>query len=239
MATPISGKAAEVASQWVRWGDLDYVAARLLLLNGLLVQGAASANTAIEKFLKAAVSYSGLAIPHSHDVEKIYTKMRSSQSTDLELNGSFLRLLCKAYKLRYPDQLEKDFNIALNQARLLAQLDRSVLEITQRFRFTRNGKIIPTVLEQAAATQDSRYLHGNVAVDPSKTAQLFADPSHSYDLRNVNGQVLEVYYQSHSQQDDLVFDLQGFFPKSDRDFELAYRPIVDGSKPEREVIKDV
>lgn len=136
----------------------------------------------------------------------------------------------KAYKLRYPDELGEGFNIALNQARLLAQLDRSVLEVTKRFAFARNGQLLPTIFEQATATQDQRYLHRNVALDPSQTTQLFTSPSHSYDLRNIKGQILEAVYQSHSQNDDLIFDMEGLFQKSDKEFVVAYQPIVEGSK---------
>ena len=47
------GGQAETTLRWIRWADADYLGARLLLLQGLLVQGAALANTALEKYLKA------------------------------------------------------------------------------------------------------------------------------------------------------------------------------------------
>jgi hypothetical protein len=39
-------------ANWLRWADDDHIAARQLLLDYLLVQGAALANTAIEKYFK-------------------------------------------------------------------------------------------------------------------------------------------------------------------------------------------
>jgi HEPN domain-containing protein len=95
---------------WIRWADADYLSARLLLLQGLLVQGAALANTAIEKYLKAVFCHAQVKIPHGHAIDALYAKVKAIGPTNLDLNESFLRLLRKAYKLRYPDDLNKVFS---------------------------------------------------------------------------------------------------------------------------------
>lgn len=56
MQSQQAGKGAVNVLQWVTWADQDYVAARALLLSGLLVQGSAFSNTAIEKYFKGYVS---------------------------------------------------------------------------------------------------------------------------------------------------------------------------------------
>lgn len=38
--------------RWLEWAGNDYIAARLLFLNNLLVQGSGLSNTTIEKYLK-------------------------------------------------------------------------------------------------------------------------------------------------------------------------------------------
>src|ERR1700690_1905024 len=48
-----SGEPIVQIFHWLKWADSDYLAARILLLGRLVVNGAALANTAIEKYLKA------------------------------------------------------------------------------------------------------------------------------------------------------------------------------------------
>jgi hypothetical protein len=52
-AKVLAGPDVLTVLSWLSWGDYDYVAARRLLLDNLLVQGTALANTCLEKYLKA------------------------------------------------------------------------------------------------------------------------------------------------------------------------------------------
>jgi HEPN domain-containing protein len=149
MDETIRGKQADQTLMWIRWVDADYLGARLLLVEGLLIQGTVLANTAIEKYLKAICSYANIAIPGSHDVATLYANIKHKTPTNLDLIPGFLRLLRKAYRLRYPDDPNEGFNIVLNQAKILCQLDRSVFELVKRFVMSVHGKTIPTVLEEA------------------------------------------------------------------------------------------
>jgi HEPN domain-containing protein len=220
----------ETTLRWIRWADADYLGARILLLQGLLIQGAALANTALEKYLKAVCFYSGMKIPHGHAVDVLYGKVTGHAPTNLALNESYLRLLRKAYKLRYPEELNDGYSIALNQAKLLSQLDRSVLEITKRFEAElTDGKTIPMVLEEARMRKHEAFLAKNVALDPAQSALLFSNPSHSIDIRNHKGNLYQVVYQSLYIKDDLVFEVEGFVPQNDLQFTVAFPPIVPGT----------
>ncbi|MBV9885621.1 MAG: HEPN domain-containing protein, partial [Acidobacteria bacterium] len=118
-----TGAEAKQMMQWLWWAGSDYRAARWLLRGGLLLQGAAFANTAIEKYLKTSFVYLGARIPHNHNVTVLFQTLKAQTQTNIAINGSFLRLLEKSYKLRYPD-VEEGYNLALNQCRLLVELDR-------------------------------------------------------------------------------------------------------------------
>lgn len=50
--TVLIGIENDSVANWLRWADNDYIAARQLLLDNLLVQGAALADTAIEKYFE-------------------------------------------------------------------------------------------------------------------------------------------------------------------------------------------
>ena len=213
---------------WLRWADTDYRSARLLLLQGLLVQGAAFCNTAIEKYLKSLFAHRGQPIPHSHQVAKLYALIKKQTGSDLDLNESYLRLLEKAYKLRYPDDATDGFNIALNQVRLLADLDRTVKKIIERFKVvTTDGTKIRLILEHATQDKDAAILTNNVALDPSLGSGLFSSQSHSYDFRSHRGRTYETNYVSTAVSDGPDYEVEGFSVVGDAQFKAAYVPMLD------------
>jgi len=223
-----SSQSARETLLWLKWADSDYQSARILLLQGLLVQGAAFSNTAVEKYLKSLFAHRNLSIPRSHEVAKLYQLVKNQTGSDLDLNESYLGLLEKAYKLRYPDDAADGFNIALNQVRLLVELDRTVKKIIERFhivRTDRNEKIM-LILERAMQAKDVSVLTNNVALDPSLGSQLFASPSHSYDFRRHKGQIYETNYVTEKVSDGPDYAMEGFAVVSDTQFNVAYPPIL-------------
>ncbi len=213
---------------WLKWADSDYQSARLLLLQGLLVQGAAFSNTAVEKYLKSLFAHRDLSIPHSHKVAELYQRVKNETGSDLDLNESYLRLLQKAYKLRYPDDATDGFNIALNQVRLLVELDRTVKKIIERFHIVqtdRNEEIL-LILKRAMRDNDASVLTNNVALDPSRGTHLFSGPSHSYDFRRHRGQIYETNYVTEKVSDGPDYEMEGFAVVGENQFKVAYLPIL-------------
>jgi len=128
-----SGAVGLQAVHLVGWADDDYVCARKLLLDGFLIQGAVLSNTAIEKYLKAVVRVRGLKFKRTHDVVQLYEQLKGNGFAPL--HEGYLRILRKTYKMRYPDDLEPNFNVGLCQSQMLAELDASVFAIRSGFRF--------------------------------------------------------------------------------------------------------
>jgi len=223
-----SGKDVEKTLKWLRWGDADYRAARLTLRAGLLVQGAALSDTAIEKYLKSLFSHLGVQIPRSHRVSELYKRIKKETASDLTVNESYLRLLEKAYTLRYPDEVVEGFNLALNQARLLAELDRTIKKITERFEIVRQDtkQKIPQVLERAVEEKDEGILTDNVAANPALTSALFSGPSRSYDVRMHKGNLFEAGYTTATVKDGPEYEVEGFTVVTDRQYQVAYHPIL-------------
>ena len=214
---------------WLRWAETDYLGARILLLTDLLAQGSALANTAIEKFLKAFFSYSGLPVPRGHDVEKLYLDLKAKvPGCKIDLNVEFLNFVTKAYTLRYPDDLEEGFNIVINQAKVLAQLDRTVQEIGNHLKLELRGKTQRMVLDPSRENNDTRYFDRNVAADPSKVSSLFAGKSECCEIRVHRQMIIEAFYESDNIPDDLVFNRPGLNiePQNPKSFRMAYyKPI--------------
>lgn len=104
-------------------GHQDYLAARLLLINGLLPQGSVLAATAVEKHLKCIASIKGNRC--KGHLEMNLTNLIENQFPTLykDLNIDFIKFLRKSYKLRYHDDKTDRFSIVINQYRTLAELD--------------------------------------------------------------------------------------------------------------------
>jgi HEPN domain-containing protein len=209
---PQTGQAAIKTLQWLSWADQDYVAARALLLSGLLVQGCGFSATALEKYLKAILTVRGTKIPRIHDVVKLY-KQAKSVGRISPLNEGYLRTLVKAYDLRYPDDLEEGFNISLAQTQLLAELDASVHAIRKPFGFRKaDGRPVETKLDLLLKTGDSRVTDRNTAFTRFDRATLFAGDSDCYELRVLaGGEIMEANYRAQV-PDNGNFEVEGLKP---------------------------
>jgi HEPN domain-containing protein len=213
---------------WIGWADQDYIAARILLLRGLVGQGAAVANTAIEKYLKGLCALSGIQYGGvDHDVCRL-SGLLYRHGVALDLNAKFLRFLNKSYKLRYPDDLGPGFNIALNSTATLVEMDFTVDKIRRGFVFQKNGQPVGTKLEGIKKTHSTELLTNNCAITGTTKEQLFAQPSWAYDLRVLDDRtILEGSYAVEKLSDDDNFERSGLTPVSGSDgrsFKFAWLP---------------
>src|SRR6267142_298370 len=215
-----SGEPIVRTFHWMKWADSDYLAARYLLLGSMVIQGCILANTAIEKYLKALYAHLELPIPRSHAVQALYCEVTASRKSTVALNNAFLNVLQKAYGLRYPDELPDDFNIALNQMKLLAELDRTVFAITNCFAFGEGTTEF--VLTRAAKVRDQRYVARNVVLNPEETSDFFASDSQSFEFRIHKPLIINVEYLSPGVADDGLFQEEGAVLTSDENIKFAF-----------------
>ena len=119
---------------WIDSADNDYIAARVLINNGLLIQGATLSCTAIEKYLKMVHRIRNWDMGLRGDPHNLLDWYRSAKKKglDLKLNEDYLTSLIKIYRLRYPNKIEADYNFSINQAKLLVALDDSVYAVRHR-----------------------------------------------------------------------------------------------------------
>jgi len=199
---------------WLGSADEDYLAARLLLLNGYLKQGTIFSNTAIEKYLKTIIFAFGDVIPKEHDTLKLYGIV-SAKAPELKvINVGFLLLLSKAYHVRYTDQLPIGYNIHLDQIKLLAELDRTVFILRKDFKFQTKGqtgdKKIITRLDVEAEENNPVFLDKNIAFGDYDPIQLFKEKTTwlsllVYEAHNI----IEGMGDNEGTLDDGKFDIVG------------------------------
>ena len=201
------------AVQWLAWADEDYLAARALLLRAFVLQGTMLANTSIEKYIKTALVARGVAFRNTHDVAALYESLKSS-GTVAAVSASFLKILGKAYKMRYPDDLPAGFNIALAQVKVLAEMDATVHALRKGFAFQgTDGHTVTTKLDAWLADNNATLTERNAAFGSCTRADVFASPTHFYELRVLdNGNILEAKYEAGPIPDDGIFDTEGIKP---------------------------
>jgi len=219
--------------RWLAWADEDYVAARTLLLDGLVVQGAALANTAVEKYLKGVCELSNISFRGlGHDVSRL-NDLLNGHGVTLGLNADFLEFLHKAYQLRYPDDLAPGFNMALNSAATLVETDLTVQRIRKGFTIKQNGKVVQTRFDMLLREGAAALVAKNCAMDSDARARLFSEPSWSYEIRVLENEVvLQARYQTEALREINHFRCSGLAPTNEAESKRVdfTWPPTDGGK---------
>lgn len=214
----------------------DYIAARMLLINGLLSQGCVLATTSIEKYFKGMIAILGEPTPRHHDisVKRYRNTIKSNYSKIYNMiNFEFIDLLSKSYKLRYIDEVKEDYNLVIIRNKTLAELDYIVIEIEKSFSIT--DPSIPVGKSRyedekgnknPLLWKDNYYLAGN------GKKQFIEKRDIVYEIRKLsNGSVMQMTYQTDAIIDDGKFLYEALKPKSDdlknKDFILCFKSLYE------------
>lgn len=208
----------------------DYVAARVLLISGLLQQGAILGSTSIEKACKAILAFHGnksrghLKKAHWNGVKNFDKNLWT------QLNQDFLELNRKAYSLRYTDDLPIDFNIVIAQREYLAELDHTVISLVQGFNHQKEGTEQGTKFTKLVASRDARLLVDNhVLSGTPKNEFIYCVPQQIFELRYVPSLgPIEITYSSIRPAKQPLFTRPGsIFHREGKThhFELSHYPI--------------
>lgn len=208
----------------------DYVAARVLLLSGLLQQGAILGSTSIEKACKAILAFHNNE-SHGHLKKAHWNAVKSfDKNLWALLRQDFLELNKKAYSLRYTDVLSIDFNIVIAQREYLAELDYTIISLIQGFGFKHDEFSQGTKLTQLLKSTDLRLITDNhVLTNKSKSEFIYSLPQQIYELRYVPlvGPV-EVTYSSIRPAKQALFTRPGNVFRAEgktHHYELSHYPI--------------
>ena len=212
----------------------DYVAARVLLLSGLLQQGAILGSTSIEKACKATLAFHGNK-SRGHLKKAHWNAVKNfDKNLWAQLRQDFLELNRKAYLLRYTDDLPVDFNIVIAQREYLAELDHTIISLIQGFGFQGDVSGQGTKFTQLLASGDSRLLADNhVLSHKPKSEFIYSLPQQIYELRYVPlfGPV-EVSYSSIKPAKQASFTRPGNVFRVEGNthhYELSHYPIPPGN----------
>lgn len=212
----------------------DYVAARVLLISGLLQQGAILGSTSIEKACKAILAFHGNE-SRGHLKKAHWNAVKNfDKSLWVQLKQDFLELNRKAYLLRYTDDLPVNFNIVIAQREYLAELDHTVISLVRGFGFQNEASSQGTKFTQLLASGDSRLLADNhVLSHKNKNEFIYSIPQQIYEMRYVPmlGPV-EVSYYSIKPAKQASFTRPGNVFRGEgatHHYELSHYPIPPGN----------
>lgn len=212
----------------------DYIAARLLLINGLLSQGCILANTAIEKYFKGMIAILGEKIPRHHDISvKRYQNTIKSNYRIIHkiINYEFIQFLAKTYKLRYLDEVEENFNLTIIKNKTLAELDYIVKNIEERFKITSTTKPDGKKMYEDYKDNKNPYLYmNNYYLIKQDKKQFIEQRGIVYEIRKFsNGSVMQMTYYTDEIIDDGKFIYEALKPKSEdpenRDFTFCFKSL--------------
>lgn len=232
-STRLSTQQANLAMSFFGTAYEDYIAARQLLVNNLLIQGCILANTSIEKYFKGMKAILNEPIPRHHDitVKKFKNTLQNkfSQIHDL-INFEFIELLSKSYKLRYHDEVETGFNITIIRTKTLAELDGFVEQIENRFRFT-NKKLGETQSKYSFHKESKNPLlwQHNYSLNNFDKKDFIEKRDFVYEFRKVHEyNTLEFNYWTDEILNDGKFIYEAIKPNSEpsgTSFKLCFLPL--------------
>lgn len=162
----------------------DYLAARLLLRNGLLPQGAALAATAVEKHLKAVLALNNISTKKHLGCSGLLTLVRKHHP-DLAttLNRDFIKFLDRAFRLRYAPVDGAGFNMVLSQHRILVELDKTMVEIDSGFKVQGVDPLDATPLREAVRSRKQLLFEDNVPLGGVSLQTLSARKNKMHEIR--------------------------------------------------------
>lgn len=176
----------------------DYRAARLLLRQGLIAQGATIAATAVEKELRAVLALKGVFTKKMHLCPRLLALVfQHFPQLKGAIDEDFVKFLGKAFDLRYASIDGTGFNIVINQHRTLIQLDVTILTIDSGLRLTVNGAARPTPLQAALDAKDTVLLEDNVPLKNVTLPEISNRQNKMLELRiGANLQTLSASYET-------------------------------------------
>ena len=193
----------------------DYVAARVLILAGLLSQGAGLASTAVEKSLKALCAFRGMECRGHLRKAHINNAINFAPWLVPHLNKDFIELLRRAYRLRYIDDLRGGFNLVIASREFLAELDDTVLHILERCKIRNENGLFKYEYHSDEERQEPHLLEDNHLFSRIKKATFIAaEPQWIYEFRQIakGGVPLAIRYRTYAGPSDGNFLREGLVP---------------------------
>lgn len=153
----------------------DYLAARVLLNEGLLLQGATLASTAVEKYLKLMLGARWLKTNKHLDSIDLDVVLATG-AHPAGVRRDFLDLMGLVYKTRYLDSLPSIITFCLEGPKVLAELDFTVSVLVSNFDLIADGVPMTSPYQSAKDNNHPHLFKNNYVLQNSDKATAVAAP---------------------------------------------------------------
>lgn len=177
-------------------GYRDYIAARLLLNNDLIVQGLTLASTSVEKYLKALIVFNLKEREKYHyhfDRFELLKNLLSKVNSDVtvEFDPVFLEILENAFKIRYYDKIEKPIFMGFYINQFIGELDYTIDFIERYIANTQNDGQSMSAYNRAIKNNDSHLYENNFILSNETKKDFMEKPDVGFSIHIRIGTIVQ------------------------------------------------
>lgn len=177
-------------------GYRDYIAARFLLNNHLIIQGLTLASTSVEKYLKALIVFNLKKREKYHyhlDRFESLKKLLSKVNNDVtvEFDPIFLEILQNAFKIRYYDNIEKSVFMGFYINQLIGELDYTIDFMERFIANSQNGGKSMSAYYRASKNNDSHLYENNFILSKENKKDFMEKPDIGFSIHIRIGSVVQ------------------------------------------------
>jgi hypothetical protein len=149
----------------------DYIAARIIINKGLLLQGVILSHTSIEKLLKAVRLFFSKdkwneLKNRKHNLDLLLDDIRHlNQDLYNRINLGFIRNLNRIYDARYFDSIKPGYGLRIYRKHLLHELDGTYKYLYSFLKIDLNTRYISDIKENNADLYENNHTLTNVFTD--------------------------------------------------------------------------
>lgn len=180
-------------------GYRDYIAARFLLNNHLIIQGLTLASTSVEKYLKAIIVFNLKQREnyyyHFDRFEKLKNLLaKVNNDVTVEFDPVFLEILEIAFKIRYYDRIKKPIFMGFYINQFIGELDYTIDFIEKFIANTENGgePISVSAYNRAIKNNDSHLYENNFILREENKKDFMEKPDIGFSIHIRIGSVVQV-----------------------------------------------
>jgi hypothetical protein len=168
-------------------GYRDYIAARFLLNNRLIIQGLTLASTSIEKYWKSLIVFNSKEREgyyyHFDKLEKLKTLLSKNTPDLLEkFDPVFLEVLENAFKIRYYDKINEPIFIGIYLNQFIGELDYTI-DLLQKFIVqTKYGDTSMMAYTRAVKNNDPHLYENNFILNNQSKKDFMETPDHGFSI---------------------------------------------------------
>lgn len=177
-------------------GYRDYIAARLLLNNHLIIQGLTLASTSVEKYLKALIVFNlnekenyYYHFDRFEKLKNILTKVNNDIT--VEFDPVFIEILENAFKIRYYDRVEKPIFMSFYINQFIGELDYTIDYIERFITNTQNDRKSMSTYNRAIKNNDSNLYKNNFILSKENKKDFMEKPDVGFSIHIQIGSVVQ------------------------------------------------